>query len=228
VSADALAARIATRFAEFQIELSAQQAELLAAYQLRVLDDNSRHNLTRITEPDEFIDKHLLDSAILLPWLKGPRVLDVGTGAGLPGVVLAILRPQWRFTLLDARRKKVLLLRDTLTALGLEQVQAEHARAEDWPGGGQDTVLARAVASLPELLRLTGHLGARSGAVDADGSPFDAPLSAGSGSRWLLMKGQWPETELSGWPPGFTVRGVWCPRLPPAVGARHLFWIERF
>lgn len=161
-----------------QIAYAPQALAQLEAYFSLLLQANATMNLTAITDPDEAVPLHFLDSASLLrqPWLQpGMRCVDVGAGAGFPGLVLAILRPDASFTLMDALRKRVDFLSRTAEQLGLRNVRALHLRAED--AGRQkahreqyDMALARAVASLPilceyclPLLRLGGQMVAYKG-----------------------------------------------------------------
>jgi 16S rRNA (guanine527-N7)-methyltransferase len=148
---------------------------------------NQRYNLTVITEPEEMLTHHLLDSLAVHPDLEGSRVADVGTGAGFPGLPLALANPQRQFTLIDSSAKKVRFVEHAAHALGLGNVTALRARAESLrPAVPFDTVLARAVAPLPALL------------------PAVAPL-CGPDSRVLAMKGRWPADELAALPAGWRV-----------------------
>ncbi|QFY44685.1 16S rRNA (guanine(527)-N(7))-methyltransferase RsmG [Candidatus Methylospira mobilis] len=122
---------------------------------------NRVYNLTRITRPDAMVDLHLLDSLAVLPHLSGADVLDVGTGAGLPGIPLAIASPERSFTLLDSNGKKTRFVQQALIELGLKNAVVVQARVEEFAapaGGGYDTILTRAFASLPEIFEKTKHL----------------------------------------------------------------------
>ena len=120
---------------------------------------NTVHNLTAITDPDEMVQRHLVESLALRSLLRGERIADVGSGGGLPGIPLAIAEPQRAFTLIESRGKRVGFLRHVQAVLGLQNVVVEHGRVEDLRTIQPfDTVLARAVAPLPDLLKLTGHL----------------------------------------------------------------------
>lgn len=142
------------------------QCEKLSAFAGMVLQKNEVMNLTAITDPDEFYAKHIVDSLTLLPLIDevlavnpAPKLLDLGSGAGFPGIPLKIMRPQLQIVLLDSLQKRVRFLTDVITALELENISAVHARAEE--AGRQktmresfDLVTARAVAGLPTLLEL--------------------------------------------------------------------------
>jgi 16S rRNA (guanine527-N7)-methyltransferase len=165
---------------------------------------NRTYNLTAIRDPAEMVTRHLLDSLAIEPHLRGPRVLDVGTGAGLPGIPLALVRPDLSFTLLDSLAKKIRFVRQAIAELGLTNVEAVQARVEDHrPAAPYDTVVARAFASIPDMLALAGHLCAR-------------------GGRILAMKGGHPRAELEPTPAGFTVEAVRRLSVPGLDAERHL------
>jgi 16S rRNA (guanine527-N7)-methyltransferase len=128
-------------------------------YRQELLDWNTRFNLTAVTDPEEVLIKHFLDSLSLLLVYDRPaaRLLDIGAGAGFPGLPLKMVRPQWHVTLLEATNKKVLFLRHMMELLQLAGIEAVHGRAEELGHKGEyrasfDVVTARAVASLPTLL----------------------------------------------------------------------------
>jgi len=125
---------------------------------------NTVYNLTGITDQNEMIQRHLVESLAFKPYLHGTRIADVGSGAGLPGIPLAITTPELEITLIESRGKRARFLRHVQGALKLANVSVEHSRAENLTTVPPfDTVLARAVATPPELLALTGHLLAREG-----------------------------------------------------------------
>ena len=133
-------------------------------YRQELLDWNTRINLTAITNPHEVLFKHFLDSLSLLLVYDKPntRLLDIGAGAGFPGLPLKIVRPQWSVVLLEATGKKVTFLQHVIETLQLQDVAAVHGRAEEWAHrdeyrGKFDLVTARAVASLPTLLEYAAH-----------------------------------------------------------------------
>ena len=141
------------------LELTEHQSKQFLRYQQELLDWNTRINLTSITNPEEVLIKHFLDSLSLLMIYDAPnaRLLDIGTGAGFPGLPLKIVRPQWHVVLLEATGKKVKFLQHILETLQLKDVVAVHGRAEELARkaeyrGTFDVVTARAVASLPALI----------------------------------------------------------------------------
>lgn len=140
---------------------------------------NKAYNLTAIRRRAEMVNLHLLDSVAILPYLEGKRMIDVGTGAGLPSIPLAIYRPDIEFQLLDSNAKKTRFVQQAILELKLSNVKVTHSRVEDFePEQPFDTVLTRAFASLPEIVDLTQHLISENGTL-------------------LCMKGQTPEDELA-------------------------------
>ncbi|WP_447045961.1 16S rRNA (guanine(527)-N(7))-methyltransferase RsmG [Vreelandella sp. H-I2] len=138
---------------------------------------NRAYNLTAVREVDDMVSRHVLDSAAVLPYVQGPRLLDVGAGPGLPGIVLAILAPQLDVTLLDSNGKKVRFQRQAVMELGLENVTPVQARVEQFEAAAFDQVISRAFASLVDFVTLTRQL------PSADG-------------QWLAMKGPGADDEL--------------------------------
>ncbi len=142
--------------------LDTSRADALADYLTRVLEKNRVMNLTAITDPAEAVRLHLLDCAALLPQqdFRGKAVIDVGCGAGFPGLPLRILEPSVRLTLLDATEKKIAFLRETVQAMGLDGVTCTAGRAEELSAPGAelretfDIAVSRAVAPLPILAEL--------------------------------------------------------------------------
>ncbi|HXH04653.1 MAG TPA: 16S rRNA (guanine(527)-N(7))-methyltransferase RsmG [Candidatus Competibacteraceae bacterium] len=172
------------------LRLPAGAVPRLAAYIALLARWNRAYNLTAVREPAEMVGKHILDSLAILPWLQGPTVLDVGSGAGLPGIPLAIARPDLAFTLLDSSGKRTRFMEQAVTELGLVNVHVVWSRVEDYrPEAAFACVVSRAFASLADMLVLAGRLCAAGGCL-------------------LAMKGQRPEDELRTLPPGYRLLGV--------------------
>lgn len=140
-------------------QISAQAVDNLLKFSELLLEKNKVMNLTAITDPMEVVTRHFLDCAVLMPrMISGEKVLDVGTGAGFPGLPLAILCPETEFVLIDALRKRMDFLNEVIAELGLTNVKAIHARAEEFAGkhrGEFDCAVSRAVADLSMLSELT-------------------------------------------------------------------------
>lgn len=147
------------RLAEVGLTLDPAAAEALARYLGEIRRWNRVHNLTAITDPEAMIRRHAIESLALRPLLAGKRVADVGSGAGVPGIPLAIAEPDRRFTLIESRGKRAAFLRHVQGVLGLVNVDVLHRRVESMNDAGTfDTILARALAPPAQLLRLTAHL----------------------------------------------------------------------
>lgn len=160
------------------LALSAKQVQLLEAYLALFAKWNQAINLSAIRRTDEMIKLHLLDSLCVSPHLLGHTWLDVGTGGGLPGIPLAIAKPDCHFTLLDSAGKKTRFLHQVVHELALPNVSVVHARAESHKlNPGVDGVISRAFASLADMVQSTAHL-------------------LGESGRFYAMKGQHPEAEL--------------------------------
>ena len=148
---------------------------------------NRRYNLTGIADLEDKVSHHVLDSLAVHRYLQGARIADVGTGAGFPGLPLALVNPERRFSLIDSNGKKIRFVSHAVRTLGLMNVEPLQARAETLrPDRPFDTVLARAFAPLPELLDAV------------------APL-CGDETQVLAMKGKWPQVELDGVPRSWRV-----------------------
>lgn len=181
----------------------AQVARLIA--HLDLLDEwNARMNLTAIRDRPSQITKHVLDSLSVRPYLRGSRIADVGSGAGFPGIPLAIVEPGRHFALIESTGKKCRFLEHVRDALGLANVEVVQARAEAYaPPARFDTVLARAVGPVADLVRVAGRLVA-------------------GGGRLLAMKGRYPEEELAAKLNGWKVAAVHRLAVPGLEEERHL------
>jgi len=186
----------------------AQLAKLVA--HLDLLDDwNTRMNLTAIRDRPSQLTKHLLDSLTVLPYLQGERIADVGSGAGFPGIPLAIVEPHRNFTLIESTGKKCRFLEHVRDTLELKNVEVAQSRAESYkPEVRFDTVLARAVGPVADLVKVAG------------------PLVVGGG-RLLAMKGRYPQDELAAKLNGWKVAAVHPLTVPGLGEERHLVELVR-
>lgn len=142
-----------------EMALSDQQQQKLMQFLLLLVKWNKAFNLTAVRDPLEMVGRHLLDSLALLPHLTSTNCLDMGTGAGLPGIPLAIMRPQTQFVLLDGNSKKIRFVRQAVMELGLTNVEPVHARVENYhPETPFQTLISRAFTALPKMLELTSEL----------------------------------------------------------------------
>lgn len=194
-------------------ELGIQLDDLAASRLLQVLDElddwNSRMNLTAIRERPQQITKHLLDSLSVNPYLRGTRVIDIGTGAGFPGLPLAIVNPSMHFTLLDSTAKKLKFIDHVTSLLGLENVETVHSRAEGYrPTQRFDCVISRAVGQIEAFVKWAGHL-------------------CVGGGRLLAMKGRYPTEELTKIPNGWKLAAAHRLTVPGLDEERHLIEICR-
>ena len=194
--------------------IAALGQELPAAARARLIDYlelllrwNAAYNLTAVRDPRDMVTRHLLDSLAVAPYVRGVTLADIGSGAGLPGLVLAIAAPRRRVTLIDTNGKKCRFQREVVRVLGLDNVDVVHARVGDLEGS-YDCVVARAFATLADMLALGGHLLAPDG-------------------RWLAMKGRRPDDELERLPPGFRLEGEHALKVPGLDAERHLLVLVR-
>lgn len=167
-----LAERLDTGARRLGVALATGQIESLLRYAELLLRWNKVYNLTAVTAPDEVLTRHLLDSLAAHGFLSGKRIIDVGTGAGLPGIPLALAAPEREFVLLDSSLKRIRFVRQALAELVIGNAQAVQCRVEDYrPPVRFDTVIARAFAPLPRLLANVGHLSAVGGRILAMKGP---------------------------------------------------------
>lgn len=198
-----LAGELAAGISALGLDVAPQAQQRLLGYLALVEKWNKAYNLTAVREPAKMLTHHLLDSLSVLPHVRGPRVLDVGSGAGLPGIPLAVAQPQWRFTLLDSSHKKTTFLRQTVIELKLANVDVVCDRVESWTDQQPfDTVVSRAFSDLPEFLALAGRLCARTGLV-------------------VAMKGVYPHEELAQVSKDFRLRDVVALNVPGLGAERH-------
>ena len=191
------------------VALSEQQQEKLLGYMALLNKWNKAYNLTAVRDPNEMVSRHLLDSLSIVSFIDGQRWLDVGSGGGMPGVMLAIMFPEREFTLLDSNGKKTRFLTQVKNELGLTNLQVVNSRVEAFePGQPFDGITSRAFASLADFTQLTRHLGTEQ-------------------TRWLAMKGVYPDEELAALPVDFKLESSAQLQVPGCVGSRHLLILRR-
>lgn len=199
-----LGERLQTGAGELGLALDERMTNQLLDFLELLQHWNRYYNLTGVDDPDAMIATHVLDSLALKPHLGGEPVIDVGTGGGLPGLVLAVVDRDRQYVLLDRTAKKIRFLHHAVGTLGLDRVTAVQTRAEDYrPSTAPGTVVARAFAAIPRALAVMR------GFID-------------SGTRILLPKGRYPAAELEGLPPGFRIERVEPLTIPTLGAARHL------
>jgi 16S rRNA (guanine527-N7)-methyltransferase len=214
VSAHPLAAHLDNGLAALRLELPSPVRAALLRYLDEMARWNTAYNLTAIRTPSEMVTKHVLDSLAVLPVLRefvpgfpDVRLLDVGSGAGLPGIPLAIAEPQLQVTVLDSNGKKARFMRHAVRTLGLANVEVAEARVEDWrPAQPYAGIVSRAFASLADFVTATASLLAPGG-----------PKSG----VWIAMKGKLDPAELAAVPPTAAILETRRLRIPGLSEERH-------
>lgn len=208
--ADPLRTRLTTGIDILKLDLPDATVDQLMAYLMELERWNNAYNLTAVRDLPAMVDRHLLDSLSLLPVLApalaapDARVLDVGSGPGLPGLILAIVYPELPVTVLDSNGKKARFLRHAVRTLGLSQVTVAETRVEAWaPPEPYTLVTSRAFSALADFFALTRHLLA-------------------PGGQWAAMKGKLEQEELAAVPADITIREPLRLRVPGLDEARHL------
>lgn len=187
------------------LSLSEQQKNSLLQYVELLHKWNKAYNLTSVRDPQEMLVRHILDSIVVAPYLQGDRFIDVGTGPGLPGIPLAIVRPSASFTLLDSLGKRVRFLRQVQHELKLENITPVQSRVEEFePQPPFDGVISRAFASLQDMVSWCHHL----------------PVP--HAGRFYALKGVLPEEELATLPTSIGVEQIVRLSVPELTGERHL------
>ena len=174
----AQAALLASGIAQMDLQVSVYAQQKLLAYIQLLQKWNTVYNLTAVRDPQEIVTLHLLDSLSVLPYIQARNLLDVGSGGGLPGIVLAICKPDLQVTTIDTVQKKAIFMRQVKGELGLQNLEVVHARVESYQAAEKfELIISRAFSELALFLKLTRHLLAENGS-------------------WLAMKGQVPHAEL--------------------------------
>lgn len=203
---ESLRQRLCAGVAELALVLDESAIERLLDYVELLARWNQAYNLTAVRDPVDMVTRHVLDSLAVVPHLRGESLADLGSGAGLPGIPLAIAAPHRAIVLVDSNGKKARFLREAVRRLGLSRVEVAESRVED-VAGAFDGIVARAFASLADMLAAGGHLLA-------------------PGGRWLALKGRFPQDELTAIPADFAVEDVIALRVPGLDADRHLVVIK--
>jgi 16S rRNA (guanine527-N7)-methyltransferase len=194
---------------ELGLQIGPDQQGLLVQYLLLLEKWNQVYNLTAIRDLTKMVAAHLLDSLSVVPLLSSENVLDVGSGAGLPGIPIAVARPDCKVTLLDSNHKKAAFLRQAIADLTLKNADVVCDRVESWSAPTEfGVIISRAFSDLGEFVSLTSRLLAPGGVLAA-------------------MKGLYPFDELGRLPSGFRVKEVSALQVPGLQAERHLVLIER-
>jgi 16S rRNA (guanine527-N7)-methyltransferase len=189
--------------AQLGIIVTPDEQQKLLEYLALLQKWNKVYNLTAVRDPEQMVSNHLLDSLAVVPYLWPGRWLDVGSGAGLPGIILAIARPNWSFALLDSNSKKTSFIQQASIELGLTNVSVRCERIETWQDEEKfDGIISRAFAETAEFISLTRHL------LKKDG-------------RWAAMKGV-PEQELTRLPEDVGIEEIITLQVPKLEAARCL------
>lgn len=200
---------LAAAITQLQLNVSKARQDQLLQYLAMLHKWNKAYNLSGLHGLREMLTLHLVDSLTLLPYIKADRVADVGTGPGLPGMILAICMPETEFFLIDSNSKKTRFIFQTAASLGLHNVHAVHARVEGYAITPQVAIVtSRAFASLRNFIESSQHL------LSARGS-------------MLAMKGQYPQPEIADLPAGFTLVASHRLQVPGTDVNRHLLEIRR-
>lgn len=204
-----LASRLDSGLLTLGLPLTPAAREQLLVYVEQLHKWNQAYNLSGIKNIRDMLDLHILDSLALAPLVDGDDIADVGTGAGLPGIPLAICFPEKSFRLIDSNSKKTRFIFQTAALLGLRNVEVVHSRAEDYESHPQVAIVtSRAFASLRDFVERCEHMLAESG-------------------KFLAMKGLIPEDEIAELPPQFSVMKIHPLSLPRSSHARHVLDIRR-
>lgn len=196
---------------QLNVVLSEQQQQQLLQYLGLLIKWNKAYNLTAVRNPDEMVSRHLLDSLSVVQYVEqyGNDWLDVGSGGGMPGVPLAIIFPDRKFTLLDSNGKKTRFLTQVKLELKLDNLEVIHKRAEAFtPEHAFSGIISRAFSSLADFSNWTRHLGDLK-------------------TYWLAMKGVQPDDELQALPEDFRLDSCQVLKVPGCQGQRHLLILQR-
>lgn len=200
--------RLVKLIASTQLQVSDQQIDQLIQLVLLLHKWNQAYNLTSVRKPEEMLVRHIMDSILIAPYVQGERVIDVGTGPGLPGLPLAIMHPDKHFVLIDSLGKRINFIRQVVHQLGLSNVEAVQSRVENYEPDQQfSCILSRAFASLADMLAWCHHLPSQSG-------------------QFVALKGQLDTDELAQVPAGFEVITTHRIEVPQLHAERHVVLVS--
>jgi len=183
--------------------------EKLIQYLLLLEKWNKIYNLTAVRKPEQMVTHHLLDSLSICTYIQGPRVLDVGSGAGLPGIPLAIAEPDWHIEMLDSNNKKTRFITQAISELRLDNASVVQSRVEEYhPEKPYDTVISRAYSSLEKMIKTVGQHCSNEGIL-------------------LAMKGASPAAELEQIQEPFAVTNIYPIQVPGLDAERHLIKMKK-
>lgn len=194
--------------ARLHLVLEQRQIEQLIRYLNLIVKWNRVHNLTAIRDPLSMVSLHILDSLATARFLKVGSILDVGTGAGLPGIPLAIVNPDSKVTLIDTSSKKTAFLTQAISELRLDNVVVVNARVQQWHGGPFDAIVSRAFSELRDFVAVSHHL-------------------LGPEGLFVAMKGVHPRVEIDELPQAYVVKKVEALEVPGVNAERHLVMIGK-
>ena len=203
-----LASALAEGLETMQCVLDGDQQSSLLGYVSLLEKWNKVYNLTAVRDPAQMVPQHLLDALSIRPYLSGKRILDVGTGAGLPGIPLAIADPEREFVLLDSALKRTRFVTQAVGELGLKNVEVVQARIEDYqPEELFDTITSRAFTATEDFVSATGHLLVDNGLL-------------------VAMKGKLPQQEINSLPKQWACEAHKLD-VPGVIGERHALLIKQ-
>ena len=191
------------------IRLTDQQIDRLIGYVELLHKWNKAYNLTSVRQPEQMLIRHIIDSIVVEPYLQGKSFIDVGTGPGLPGIPLSIVRPDSQFVLLDSLGKRIRFLKQVQHELKLTNITPVQSRVEEYQReNGFDGVISRAFASLQDMLTWCAHLPAENG-------------------LFYALKGTYPEDEITQLPDNFIVKSINKLDIPELDSERHLVIVRK-
>lgn len=208
VTQDALESTLKKGINKLGLELNDHQIDQLISYLNLLIKWNKAYNLTAVRDPLEMVNRHLIDSLSIVPYIKGKRIIDVGSGPGLPGIPMAICYPELPVTTLDSNGKKTRFQLQVKTELSLKNLTIVNDRVENCEFEPFDQVISRAFASIEDMIKWTHQLCSKEGV-------------------FLAMKGLYPEDELSALPDGFELKTCHRLQVPETDGERHLLVLGR-